>query len=66
MWLQREWRGGTGRRLEGGVLVWDIMGENLWWVGGGLRGARGVKGPLCLVVFNRRVCNRITQARDRT
>lgn len=33
-----------GGRLEGGVLVWDVMGENVWWVGGGLWGARGVKG----------------------
>lgn len=30
----QEAQGGT---LEGGVFVWDVMGENVWWVGDGLR-----------------------------
>lgn len=27
-----------GGRLEVGVCVWDLEGENVWWAGGGLRG----------------------------
>lgn len=46
------------------MLVWDVMGENVWWVGGGLRGVSGGRDSLHPAGLNNKVCYRIAQDKD--